>query len=94
MNRTLLLLGLFAVLGVTGYAQGVRGFGALNNPSVLAGAVNPDGSIDRGSHFLVRHLATGVYRIRFDDGFAHQCPILTVTSVGIGNNPPEDEVFE
>jgi hypothetical protein len=83
MNRVLvLLLGLVGVLGVAGYAQNVR-FEAVQSPTVLAGVVNSDGSTERGFHFLVHHVSTGVYRIHFHDGyFGSACPVVTATVIG------------
>ncbi len=96
MSRILVLsLGLLGVLGVYSYGQGMRGLATSQGPAVLAGAINSDGSILRGSHFLVRHVSSGVYLIRFIDSyFAGTCPVLTVTSVGYGRVPPWLQVFE
>jgi hypothetical protein len=98
MNRVfVLMVALFAVLGVTGYAQGIRGFqpAAFPNPSVIAGVVNRDGEIVRGSHFAVHRVSVGKYRIRFDEhDFAGACPALVVTNLSNYVNPPTNEVFE
>ena len=83
MIRTFaLVFGLGAGLGAISYAHNLRGSEAMNfkNPRTLAGQVNADGSVSRGTHFTVVHRGTGNYELTFDEGyFANGCPVLTVT---------------
>lgn len=86
MFRTVaLVFALVGSVGAFGYAQNLRGYQALNfkNPRTLGGQVNSNGSVARGAHFTVTHLATGEYEVDFDVGyFPNGCPIPTVTSLG------------
>jgi hypothetical protein len=62
---------------------------------VLAGQVNGDGTIARGSHFTSQLMSIGIYQITFDRGyFSNGCPILTVTNFANGNMLLLDEVYQ
>lgn len=95
MNRVLVLL--FGLLGVLGVGHARFGAPTASGLTVLAGVVSADGSIERGSHFLVHHVTSGVYRIHFHDGyFGSACPVLTATVIADDEFSPADTltVFE
>jgi hypothetical protein len=85
MNRLAIFL-VFAI-GMVASASA----GALFRPApsgddlrVIAGAINADGSVARGSGFTSEELASGQYQITFTDKqFLRGCPIL-VASAEVG----------
>jgi hypothetical protein len=61
----------------------------------VAGEVNSDGTILRGSGFTVQHLATGVYQLRFNgDQFVGGCPVMVATTAGSAYYTPFPEVTQ
>lgn len=98
MIRTFALLVAFvAAFGTIGLAQNMRYFGAANvrNPRVLAGQVNGNGTVARGSHFTSQLVSTGVYQVTFDPGyFRNGCPMLTVSNFSNGPAQVVNEVYQ
>lgn len=86
---------MLVVLGATAYAQSLRFAPALQSPKVLAGEVSADGAILKGTGFTVRHLGTGLYEVRFEQGsFLSTCPVMTVSVVDYQSSPPAGQVYQ
>jgi hypothetical protein len=88
----------FAIVALAGSAPAVaasRYYPGTVHDRVVAGYVNSDGTILRGSGFSVQHTATGVYQIRFDGGqFVGGCPIMVATTAGSLYYTPFPEVSQ
>jgi hypothetical protein len=88
----------FAIVALAGSASAVAA--SRYNPQiahdrVVAGEVNSDGTVLRGSGFTAQHMGAGVYQIRFDGGqFVGGCPVMVVTGVGSAYYTPFPEVTQ
>jgi hypothetical protein len=81
MNRLFVLaLALVAAAGPASAQSGIRSaVPAGGSTQPVAGQINPDGSVQRGSGFTASRLGPGQYRIRFSAGyFASGCAAMVV----------------
>jgi hypothetical protein len=81
MNRLAIFLVLsFGFIGIASAASAFRYIAPSQvNPKVVAGEVNSDGSVIRGSGFTVAHPRSGTYRLTFDTN-QFICPVIVVSS--------------
>jgi hypothetical protein len=88
----------FAIVALAGSASAVaasRYYPQTTHDRVVAGEVNSDGTILRGSGFTVQHVAMGVYQIKFNGGqFVGGCPVMVATTAGNAYYTPFPEVSQ
>jgi hypothetical protein len=88
----------FAIVALAGSASAAaasRYYPEITHDRVVAGEVNADGTVQRGSGFSAQLVATGVYRIKFNGGqFVGGCPVMIATTAGSAYDTPFPEVSQ
>jgi hypothetical protein len=96
MNRLVLAIAMLAIMVGPASAQNFNRVAPdSQNARTVGGEVKFDGTVVLGTGFTAHRIATGRYRIVFQQYlFVNNCPILTVTPVAVGGFPAIAEVLQ
>ncbi|HEY3675222.1 MAG TPA: hypothetical protein VGK84_04465 [Candidatus Tumulicola sp.] len=96
MIRSIIIsIALVALAGSASAVAASRYNPQIAHDRVVGGMVDSDGTVLRGSRFVVSHVSTGVYQIRFSGGqFTGGCPIMVATTAGNAYYTPFPEVSQ
>ncbi|MGB8151691.1 MAG: hypothetical protein WCE97_10915 [Candidatus Cybelea sp.] len=95
MNRLVTLLALAIALGGPASAQTSYAIAPdFRIPRVVGGEVYVSGGRVLGKGFSSRIVTAGEYEIVFQPRLFSGCPVMTVTPMGAGDNPPTGEVYQ
>jgi hypothetical protein len=91
----IILLGFLVVFGSNAYGQSYGVEPGFESPRVVAGEVNSEGVILKGTGFTVTHPSAGHFVIHFQPGvFPKGCPVVTATPAFKFANPPLAAVYQ